>query len=78
MSGKLFTEQIHSWFAPLFEKKAPVLKNFEAFLAAFAEAFKDHDKACSATTKIHVLRQGLRSASVYASDFILLACNINP
>jgi hypothetical protein len=53
------------------------LNNFEAFLAAFAEAFKDHDKACLATTNIRVLRQGARPALVYASDFKLLACDIN-
>jgi hypothetical protein len=53
------------------------LNNFEAFLATFAEAFEDHDKACSAITKIHVLRQGSHPASIYASDFKLLACYIN-
>jgi hypothetical protein len=73
----LFTGQAFSWFAPMFEKRAHVLNNFEAFLAAFAEAFEDHDKAYSATNKIRVLRQGACLASVYASDFILLACDIN-
>jgi hypothetical protein len=51
----LLTGQALSWFAPLFERKAPVLNNFEAFLAAFAEVLKDHDKAHSTTTKICVL-----------------------
>ena len=53
------------------------MNNFEVFLATFVEAFEDYDKAFSATTKIHVLRQGLCLASVYASDFKLLVCNIN-
>jgi hypothetical protein len=53
------------------------LNNFEVFLAGFVEVFEDHDKACSATTKICVLRQGSCPAFVYASDFRLLACDIN-
>jgi hypothetical protein len=51
----LLTGQAFSYFAPLFERKAPVLNNFEVFLAAFAEAFKNHDKARSATSKICIL-----------------------
>jgi hypothetical protein len=73
----LLTGQALSWFAPLFERRAHVLNNFEAFLATFVEAFEDHDKARLATTKILVLQQGARPASVYASDFRLLAYNIN-
>ena len=67
--GTLLTEQALSWFAPLFEKRSPILSNFETFLEAFAEAFGKHDKARWATTKIRSLRQGARFASVYASDF---------
>ena len=68
----MLTKQALSWFAPLFERKTPILNNFEVFLAAFAEAFKDHDKACLATIKIRVLWQGLDPKSVYASNFKLL------
>jgi len=75
--GTLLTGQALSWFAPLFEKRSPILNNFETFLEAFAEAFSEHDKARWATTKIRSLRQGTRSASVYASDFRQLACDIN-
>ena len=75
--GTLLTGQALSWFAPLFEKQSPILNNFETFLEAFAEAFGKHDKARWATTKIRSLRQGTRSASVYASDFRQLACDIN-
>jgi hypothetical protein len=73
----LLSGQALFWFAPLFERLTPVLNNFEAFLAAFAEAFEDHGKTRSTTTKICVLQQGARPASVYASDFKLLACDIN-
>ena len=75
--GTLLTGQALSWFAPLFEKRSPILCNFETFLEAFAEAFGEHDKARWATTKIRSLRQGARSTSVYASDFRQLACDIN-
>jgi hypothetical protein len=75
--GTLLTEQALSWFALLFERKALVLNNFEAFLGALAEVFKDHDKAHSATTKIRILWQGSCPASEYASDFKLLTCDIN-
>ena len=75
--GTLLTDQALSWFAPLFEKRSPILSNFEAFLEAFEEAFGEHDKARWATTKIRALRQGTRSASIYASDFRQLACDIN-
>ena len=73
----LLTGQALLWFAPLFEKRSPILNNFETFLEAFAEAFGEHDKARWATTKIWLLRQGPRSAPVYASDFRQLACDIN-
>lgn len=75
--GTLLTGQALSWFAPLFEKRSPILSNFETFLEAFVEAFGEHDKARWATTKIRSLRQGTRSASTYASDFRQLACDIN-
>jgi hypothetical protein len=73
----LLTGQALSWFALLFERRALVLNNFEAFFAAFAEAFEDHDKARSTTTKIRIIQRRSCPASVYASDFRLLACDIN-
>jgi hypothetical protein len=73
----LLTGQALSWFALLFEIRAFVLNNFEAFLETFTEAFEDHDKAHLATTKVRIPRQRLRPVSVYASDFRLLACDIN-
>ena len=75
--GTLLTGQALSWFAPLFEKNAAILGNFEAFLGAFSEAFGEYDKIRSPTTKIRNLRQGTRSASNYASKFRQLACDIN-
>ena len=61
----------------LFEKRSPILNNFETFLEAFVEAYGEHDKAGWATIKIWSLQQGAGSASIYASDFRQLACDIN-
>ena len=67
--GTLLIGQALSWFVPLFKKNASILSNFEAFLRAFSEAFGEHDKICSATTKICSLRQGTQSTSNYAFEF---------
>lgn len=75
--GTLLSGQALSWFAPLFEARSPILSNFDTFLATFSEAFGEHDKNRWATTKIRALRQGSRSASLYASEFRQLACDIN-
>ena len=75
--GTLLTRQALSWFAPLFQKNAAILSKFKAFLGTFSEAFGEHDKIRSATTKICSLCQGTRSASNYASEFWQLACDIN-
>ena len=75
--GTLFTGETLTWFAPLFERNATILSNFEAFLGAFSKAFGKHDKIRSATKKIRSLGQGTRSTSDYASEFRQLACNIN-
>ena len=75
--GTLLTEQALSWFVPLFEKNAAILSNFEAFLGAFSEAFGEHDKIRSATTKIQSLCQSTRPTSNYTSEFRQLACDIN-
>ena len=75
--GTLFTRQALFWFAPLFEKNAAILSNFEAFLGVFSEAFGQYDKIHLATTKIRNLHQGIRSASNYASEFWQLAYDIN-
>jgi len=59
----LLTRQALSWFVPLFEKRSPILNDFELFLITFAKAFRKHDKIWWATTKIRSL--GLRSQFVW-------------
>jgi len=75
--GTLLSRQVFLWFAPHFEKNSPILNNFEAFFAAFAEAFSEHDKIRLATMKIRNLGQGRRLASIYALEFWQLSCDID-
>ena len=77
MVGTLLTESALSWFAPLFERRSPILSNFETFLEALTEAFGEYDKARVALNKIYALQQGSRSVSVYASEYRQLAADIN-
>jgi hypothetical protein len=39
--GTLLTGTALAWFAPLLEKKSPVLENFEAFITEFQASFND-------------------------------------
>jgi len=73
----LFIKQTLAYFAFLFQKKLLILNNFELFLETFAEVFEEYDKIRWATTKIRSYRQGSRSPSVYVSNFIQLAYDIN-
>ena len=75
--GTLLTGSALSWFAPLFERRSPILGNFERFLEALTEAFGEHDKARVALNKIYALRQGSHSVSIYASEYRQLAADIN-
>lgn len=65
--GTSLTSQALSWFCPLFEKKSPILYNFEIFLAASAKAFEEHNKISLGTTIIHSLQQGVDSRCAYVS-----------
>ncbi|KAG0611152.1 hypothetical protein M758_7G119800 [Ceratodon purpureus] len=75
--GILLTGSALSWFAVDFEQRSPILTNFETFIAALTEAFGEHDKARVTLNKIYALQQGSRSVSVYASEYIQLAADIN-
>ena len=75
--GTLLTRQTLSWFAPLFEKRSPILSNFKILLEALVEAFGKYDKVRWTRTKIWSLQQGERFASVYVLDFRQLASDIN-
>ena len=74
--GTLLTGTALAWFAPLLEKKSPILENFDTFINEFQASFGDTDSVRTAINKIRRLRQGDRPASAYAADFRLLACDI--
>jgi hypothetical protein len=71
-------QNLNSGAAKFRESRVNFLEKFDGTRLKF-RGFVNHDqdKARSTTTKIRILRQGSRPASVYASDFRLLACNIN-
>ena len=65
------------WFASTLEKDFPLLEDLDNFLTEFNVTFGEIDKVQIATTKIHLLRQGSRPASIYATDFRQLACDVD-
>jgi hypothetical protein len=67
--GSLLSGRTFSWFAPFLEKHSPVLQDMAQFEALFTAAFGDSDRERVAETKMQSLRQGTRSAAIYATEF---------
>ena len=65
--GTLLSGTTLAWFAPLLEKKSPLLNNFENFISEFKASFKDTDSVKTAINKIQRLCQGDRPALTYAA-----------
>jgi hypothetical protein len=59
------------------EKNSPLLYDFEGFMEEFVACFGEVDKKKVADLKIRSLRRGMRLASVYASEFRQLSCDID-
>ena len=74
--GTLLTGQAQAWFAPLVETSSPLLTDFEEFLTDFEATFGETDKRRTALNKLYALQQGQRAASIYASEFRQLACDV--
>ena len=74
--GTLLSGPAQAWFAPLVETSSPLLEDFPAFLAEFESTFGETDRRRSALTKLYSLQQGSRAASLYASEFRQLACDV--
>jgi hypothetical protein len=66
-----------AWFAPILKTSSFLLQDFDAFMAEFEAMFGDSDKAMTSANKLRWLQQGTRLATVYASEFRQLACDIN-
>jgi hypothetical protein len=75
--GTLLTGTTTTWFAPILETSSPLLQDFNAFMAKFEVVFGDSDKAMTSANKLRRLQQGTCSATIYASKFMQLACNVN-
>ena len=68
--GTLLSGTALAWFAPLLEKKSPLLNNFEEFIKEFQASFGDTDSIRTAINKLRRLRQGDRPASVITLNVI--------
>ena len=75
--GTLLSGPAQAWFAPLVETASPLLENFSEFLADLEATFGETDRRRTALTKLYSLQQHSRPASVYASEFRQLACDVN-
>ena len=53
--GTLLCGTTLAWFAPLLEKKSPLLEDFEAFIKEFQAKFGDTDSITTAINKIRRL-----------------------
>ena len=54
--GTLLSGTTLAWFAPLLERKSPLLEDFEAFVKEFQASFGDTDSTRTAINKIRRLR----------------------
>jgi hypothetical protein len=60
----------------LVETSSPLLTNLKAFLAKFEATFGETDKWRTTLNKLYALQQGECAASVYASEFRQISCNV--
>lgn len=75
--GTIFSGTTLAWFSPLLERNSPLLYNFNGFMTKFAACFGEVDKVKVAKLAIKNFGQGLHSASIYASKFRQLFCDVN-
>ena len=75
--GTLLTGVAAAWFCPLFESNSPILDDFSLFTQELKQTFGDYDKEITSATKIRSLQQGQNPASVYVTEFRLLASDLS-
>ena len=54
-----------------------LLQDFHGFLEEFTNTFGETDRARTVTTKLRLLQQRARAASVYATKFRQLVCDVD-
>ena len=64
-------------FGPLVETVSPILENFPPFFAKLEATFGEIDRQQMALTKLYSLQHGSHPASIYASEFHQIACDVN-
>jgi hypothetical protein len=74
--GSLLLGNAFSWFAPFLKKHSPILQDMAQFEALFTVVFGDSDRDRVAETRMQSLRQGTRSATIYAIEFQQFICNL--
>ena len=75
--GTLLKGSALQWFSPLLEADDPRLNNADTIIQLLEDAFGDPDRQNTASRKIEMLSQGRRPASVYASEFRLIAGDLD-
>ena len=75
--GTLLSGNARSWFAPLLEKDSSIQYNLEAFMERLTITFGDSDRERVVERKIQNLRQGSRSATIYAAEIQQLTCDLD-
>jgi hypothetical protein len=78
--GMLLTGRARSWMTPYLENPdvhQDLLNNYANFKALMTSTFGESDRALVSGNKIKRLSQGSRPASSYASDFRLLASDLD-
>jgi len=63
--------------SPLLEADDPRLNNADTIIRLLEDAFGDPGRQNTASRKIEMLSQGRRPASVYASEFRLIAADLD-
>ena len=73
----LLSGPAQAWFAPLIETSSPLLENFTAFIEELEATFGETYRRRMAHTKLYYFQQGSRPASVYASEFHQVSCDVS-
>ena len=75
--GTLLSGPAQAWFAPLIETSSPLLEDFTAFMEELEATFGETDRRRTALIKLYSVQQGSRPASIYASEFRQIACDVS-
>lgn len=75
--GTLLCDKALAWFSPYLEKQDPILDSYATSKKLLFLTFDEPDRSVVAAAKLRKLSQGNHSAFSYASEFRLLAANLD-